>query len=469
MTGFMHGDDVAFARIDQVVFLLPSGHDAINCLFKCGHTDLRLVATIGQQSSRLPTASHVIAEHELGRIGLYLEISVDISKNQLNNVSMCSVFPYAAYFAYSTREGWTLSDQSADVVVIGAGAVGALQAFRLAQRGHRVTVVERREPCRGTTSATFSWTSAHGKTPLFYHLFNFASIEIHQSLGEELGVDVWWRPCFSLRPVLDESAYDDAFTEAEQRWQEGYRVSWINGEEARRLVPMLSPETLGASLCEGEGTVNPFRLVFAALDAARKHGAHIRWKEEVIGFDKTANRLSAVCTDRDTIACDVVVNAAGPQAPDIARLAGVPIPFQHSKGEILLTEKFPARLNGVVGSVQQTFSGNFLIGATQEPDTFDRRTTMDNMRRIARHACRILPALKTANVIRSYAGIRPIPVDGVSVLGPTQRCEGFYWAVTHSGVTLGPVMAEVIAEFIEGRRHPAWDERLSPDRFQGET
>ena len=357
----------------------------------------------------------------------------------------------------------------ADVVVIGAGVVGALQAFRLSERGHRVTVVERNEPCRGTTSATFSWTSAHGKTPLFYHLFNFASIELYQSLAEELGVDVWWRPCYSLHPILDEVTYDDALADTQRKWQEGYRLSWIDAAEARRLAPELSPQTLGASLCEGEGTVNPFRLVFAALDAARKHGAELRWGEMVIGFEKTANQIVAVRTNRGTIACDVVVNAAGPQAPEIARLADIPIPFRHAKGEVLITEKFPSRLNGVIGHVQQTFSGNFLIGATQEPNNFDTRTTASNMQQIAKEACRTLPLLRTVKVIRSHAGIRPIPADGVSVVGPTTRCGGFYWAVTHSGVTLAPVMAEVMAEFLDGRRHPGWDEGFSPDRFEGAT
>jgi glycine/D-amino acid oxidase-like deaminating enzyme len=354
----------------------------------------------------------------------------------------------------------------ADVVVIGAGVVGALQAFRLSERGHRVTVVERNEPCRGTTSATFSWTSAHGKTPLFYHLFNFASIERYRTLGKELGVDVWWRPCYSLRPILDKAAYDDALADTRSKWQEGYRVSWINAEEAHRLTPELSPQTLGASLCEGEGTVNPFRLVFAALDAARKHGAELRCGETVIGFDKTADQIAAVRTNRGTIACDAVVNAAGPQAPDIARLAGVPIPFRHAKGEVLITEKYPPCLNGIIGHVQQTYSGNFLLGATQEPDYFDTRTTPGNMQKIATAACRTLPLLRTVNVIRSHAGIRPMPADGVSVVGPTTRCRGFYWAATHSGVTLGPLMAEVMAEFLAGRHHPAWDKRFSPDRFQ---
>ena len=354
----------------------------------------------------------------------------------------------------------------AEVVVIGAGVVGALQAFRLAQRGHRVTVVERREPCRGTTGATFAWTSAHGKTPLFYHLFNLAAIELHRSLAAELGVDVWWRPCFSLRPVLDAAAYDTAFAEVQRKQREGYRLSWIDGQEARRLVPLLSPEILGASLCEAEGTVDPFRLVFAALDAARKHGARCRWGEEVTGFEKTAERIIAVRTNRGIIPCDAVVNAAGPLAPAIAHLAGVAMPLQRVKGEVLLTEKYPARLDAVVGSVRQTFSGNFLIGATHEPNRLDTGTTLPNMQHMARQACRLLPALRTVNVIRSYAGIRPMPIDGISILGPTQRCAGFFWAVTHSGVTLAPILAEIIADFLDGRCHPAWDARFSPDRFE---
>jgi sarcosine oxidase subunit beta len=352
------------------------------------------------------------------------------------------------------------------VVVVGAGVVGALQAYRLAERGHRVTLVDRQGPCRGTTGATFSWTSIHGKAPLFYHRFSLQSVILHKALPEELGVDVWWRPTYSLRPVVDPSLYEDAFATTKEKEREGYRHTWVDGKEAREMVPMLSPDTLGSSLCDEEGVVDPFRLVFAALHAARRRGAEFRFGEEVIGFEKAGDRITAVRTDKGTIPCCFVVNAAGPQAPDIARLAGVPIPFQRVKGEVLLTEKFPPRMKGVVGSVRQTLTGNFLIGNSQEPERLDTVNTLGNMRRMARNACRMFPGLRRAKIIRSYAGVRPIPADNISVVGPTQRCEGLLWAATHSGITLGPLLANVIADFVEGRRHPDWDERFSPDRFE---
>ncbi len=355
---------------------------------------------------------------------------------------------------------------SPGVVVVGAGAVGALQAYRLAERGHRVTVIERREPCRGTTGATFSWTSIHGKEPLFYHRFNLESVALHKSLPEELGVDVWWRPSYSLRPVIDPSLYEDEYATTLEKQKQGYRLSWIDGKEARRMAPMLGPETLGGSLCEEEGVVDPFRLVYAAIDAARGRGAEMRFGEEVIGIDKEGGRISAVRTDKGTIPCRFVVNAAGPQAPDIARLAEAPIPFRRVKGEVLLTEKFPPRLNGVVGSVRQTITGNFLIGNSRDSERLDTVNTIGNMRRIARDACKMFPTLQRVKIIRSYAGVRPIPVDDISVVGPTQRCEGLLWAATHSGITLGPLLANIIADFVEGRRHPSWDERFSPDRFE---
>jgi len=161
----------------------------------------------------------------------------------------------------------------------------------------------------------------------------------------------------------------------------------------------------------------------------------------------------------------VVVNAAGPDAADVAGLADVALPVQQVKGELLVTERVPRCLDLVVGEVRQTRAGNFLLGVTWEPGKNDRRSTARHLTRLAEQAVRLLPRLARVRVIRSFAGIRPVPEDEVSLLGPVASRPGFYLAVTHSGVTLAPLMAEVLADFLEDRRHPAWDDRLSPDRF----
>jgi sarcosine oxidase subunit beta len=358
-----------------------------------------------------------------------------------------------------------MSTNSSDVVVIGAGVVGSLLAYQLSIRGHRVTVVDKAGPCRGATSASFSWAHAHSKDPFFYHQFSVEAVSRYASYADELGIDIWLTPCWSIRPVFNEADRKEAHALYERRKGDGYRVEWLDGEETLRLVPQLSRDALGTSYYEGDALLDPFRLVFGAIHAARERGAIFRFGEEVTGFLKSEDRVTGVCTDKETIHCPLVVNAAGAKSGDVGRLAGLPIPYEQVKGEILLTERFPAILGGVVGDIRQTPAGNFMIGATLEPERQDTVSTQGNINWLAKSACRTFPFLQKANVIRAYAGVRPYPSDNLSVLGPTKKCEGFLWSTTHSGVTLAALMAEVISDFVEGKHHPSWDDRFSPDRF----
>ena len=150
------------------------------------------------------------------------------------------------------------------------------------------------------------------------------------------------------------------------------------------------------------------------------------------------------------------------------KLAGVEVPVQTIKGQMLVTEKLPLELEGIVAEIQQTPSGSFLIGVSWEPGETDVATGVSQMRTMARRACQLIPALSRARVVRSFAGVRPVPPDDISILGPTAEVEGLIWAVTHSGVTLAPLMSEIVADFVEGTEpHPDWDSRLSPERFLG--
>jgi len=361
-----------------------------------------------------------------------------------------------------------LSSRAADVVVVGAGVVGACTAHRLAQRGQRVVLLDRSGPCRGTTAATFGWTSLIGKRPLHYFRLNQAAIALHRRLGEELGEELDWRPCFSLRPAMDEHEAEELRADLLPRIAEGYEESWIDGAEARSLVPQLAENTVGAWLCRDEGIVDIFALVYAAIDRARRRGAELRWGEPLMGFQREGDRVVAVRTARGTIPCGAVVLAAGPQTAEVARLAGFSFPMLQARGDLLLTERWPPVFGDVVEAVRQTRSGRFLVGVTWDEERLDPSPSSQDLRKIARRACQMLPFLRQLRVLRSFSGIRPVPGDRVAVVGPVASRPGLHLAVSHSGVTLGPLLAEITADFLAGGRHPAWDERLSPDRFQGE-
>lgn len=350
-------------------------------------------------------------------------------------------------------------------MVIGAGAVGALCALELAERGHGVRLFDRQEPCRGTSGATFSWAAAHSKEPLPYHRFSRAAIALHPGLEERLDVDLEWRPCFSLYAELEPEACEQRRQATLRKREQGFGLEWLTGTEAQALVPQLSPDVLGASLCRGEGTLNAFRLVLAALDAARRSGAVLRYRQPVLEILRDEDGVCGVRTALETVTCRHVVLAAGQHGAELARTAGLSLPLMRVKGELLVTEPWPrVRLPGVVADVQQTPSGNFLLGVTWEPERQDLDSTASKMRATARRVHQVLPFLRQLRVIRSFVGVRPVPHDMISYLGPSRHCPGLVFALTHSGITLAPLLGQVVADFVEGRIHAAWHDSFSPDR-----
>ena len=353
---------------------------------------------------------------------------------------------------------------SPDVVVIGAGAVGALCALELAERGQRVLIVDAGDPCRGTSGATFSWAAAHSKEPLAYHRFTRQAIALHPDLGARLGVDLEWRPCFSLYAELDEADCTVRREAIQRKVEEGYALAWLDGQQARELAPQLAVGVLGASLSKDEGTLNAFRLVLGALDAAVRQGAAARYREAVLVIERDARGVCAVVTDRGRIPCRRVVVAAGERAGALLEGVGLRIPLLRVKGELLVTEPWHERLPGVVADVQQTPSGNLLLGVTWEPGSQDTDASAHNLRATAQRVCRVLPFMEQVRVIRAFSGVRPVPHDMVSYLGPTRHCPGLVVALTHSGITLAPLLACVVADAFDGATHAAWHPSFCPDR-----
>src|SRR5919202_3068054 len=176
----------------------------------------------------------------------------------------------------------------AEIVVIGAGSVGANVAYRLAERGARVTVLDAGAPGGGTSGASFAWINAFRKPPREYHDLNAASIEEHTALAEELGdrtdasggrvvPGAWlqrhgglhWEESPEGRAALRETA------ERLESW--GYPVEVISPRAARELEPDLA---IGPSVDEvvftpREGYVEMVPLIAALLAGARRHGARV--------------------------------------------------------------------------------------------------------------------------------------------------------------------------------------------------
>jgi sarcosine oxidase subunit beta len=237
-----------------------------------------------------------------------------------------------------------------------------------------------------------------------------------------------------------------------------------------------------------DGQVNPISLALAFLRGAKERGAKIYPFTGVTGFSRKSHQIVEVKTTRGNIETRVVVNAAGVHATEIGKMIDVEIPIKPRRGQILVTEALPPLLTrgllsakylaakynstlaetGELGvSIEQTKNGGFLLGSTREFVGFDRRTTWSAMKHIALQTSRILPGLREARVVRTFAGLRPFTPDGLPILGPVHNVEGLFMAAGHEGdgIALSPITGHLIAEWIaEGS--PGMDlSDFSPERF----
>lgn len=184
-------------------------------------------------------------------------------------------------------------------------------------------------------------------------------------------------------------------------------------------------------------------------------------------------RLVGVQTNRGRFEADVVVNAAGPWAGEVAALCGAPLPVLPRRGSILVTSRMPQRIfhkvydGDYVGTtqsgdaglqtssvVESTASGNVLIGSSRQRVGFDDRLQVAEVAQLARKAVDLFPFLAAISLLRSYTGFRPYLPDHLPVIGPDPRVAGLWHATGHEGAGIGlsVVTATLLGNLLAGTR-----------------
>jgi glycine/D-amino acid oxidase-like deaminating enzyme len=363
---------------------------------------------------------------------------------------------------------------AAEILVIGAGIVGANVAYRLAQRGARVTVFDAGAPGAGTSSTSFAWTNAFSKTPRDYHELNAASMREHLVIVNELaraGTNwyhqhggIHWRATPEARAALRDVA------ERARSWN--YPVEAISPSTARNLEPDLAiPDDVEeVFFAPSEGYVEVLPFIGALLAGARRHGATVMAHTRVTRVVRDGQRVTGVVTESgDRHLADVVVDCAGPAMDEVARLAGVEIPFNRVPGRLLYTTPVATTLKRTVyapdGHFRPDGGGRIVLVHGEHDENVDARddawTPEQSLAAIALH----LPALRGARVEAVRVGVRPMPCDEKPMVGSVPGVDGFYVVVSHSGITLGPLWGQIAAaELLDGRPDPRLDS-YRPARF----
>jgi glycine/D-amino acid oxidase-like deaminating enzyme len=362
------------------------------------------------------------------------------------------------------------------VIVIGAGILGASAAFRLSKAGAAVTIVDRNEPGTGTTGNSFAWVNANQKTPREYFELNLAGMKEHDRLEEELGGAPWLHHTGNLVWTGDAVRYDEICRRVERLRAWGYNANWITAAEVNeKYEPNIafSGRTMRIAWFPDESWLDGPLYVRSILDRAIDAGASVRSGQEVTSIDVTGSVAQVTLADGQVLTGDIVLNAAGPSADQIAAMVGRTLPLAPTRGLLMRVEVQEGAVSRIIHATDVNLrpdgKGHILVHHDSIDPLICGRSEIPvddpNCRELCKRARRLLPEITTSRIVEVRVGVRPYPADSVSCVGAVPGIPGYYETVTHSGVTLGPLLGRLITEeILEGKVDPL----LTPfraDRF----
>lgn len=337
----------------------------------------------------------------------------------------------------------------ARVVVVGAGVYGAAVAAALVRRGARVTVVDAGAPAAGTSGATLAWINSCGKQPRLYHDFSGDGMRAHRKLAAEVPHSDWYHESGNLEWAGDEAGRAELRRKVAGVLDYGYEARWLTRAQALELEPNLDPAGLAEEIAfyPREGWLQPTRLVAHLLSRAVRGGAELVTGDAVTGLDVAAGLVRAVrLASGRHISVDAVVNCAGPRAAGIAELAGLVLPMRNTYGALLYTSPVAVWVTHVLHAphvhLRPDGGGRLLLhtgatdGAVHVSSTGQLSVDPPALDTVLQAARALYPGIRAATVESVRIGERPIPADGLPVLGRTTAMPNFHFAVSHSGATL---------------------------------
>ncbi|WP_405962855.1 FAD-binding oxidoreductase [Streptomyces sp. NBC_00723] len=373
---------------------------------------------------------------------------------------------------------------SGDVVVVGAGMVGAACALYAARAGLDVILVDRGPVAGGTTGAGEGNLLVSDKEPGPELQLALLSAKLWGALAQEMGAAVEYEPKGGLVVASTPASLTALAELAAGQRAAGVSAVQVDADQLHELEPYLARGLAGGVLYPQDAQVMP---TLAAAHLVRASGARLQTGRTVtqVLLD-TAGAVRGVRTDRGDILAPAVVNAAGTWGSEVAALAGVRLPVLPRRGFVLVTEPLPRRVRHKVYAadyvadvasdsaalqtspvVEGTAAGPVLIGASRERVGFDRSFSLPVVRALAAGATRLFPFLEQVRAMRTYLGFRPYLPDHLPAVGPDPRVPGLFHACGHEGAGIGLATGtgHLIAQTLTGRRPELDLAPFRPDRF----
>jgi glycine cleavage system aminomethyltransferase T/glycine/D-amino acid oxidase-like deaminating enzyme len=368
--------------------------------------------------------------------------------------------------------------ERARAVVVGGGVIGCSVLYHLAKQGWTDSLlVEQYQLTHGSTWHSAGLVGQLRSSISLTRMMQY-SVGLYAELKELTGNDPGWHQLGGLRLASSEPRHEELRRQASWAKTFGLPMEIVSAREAQELFPPMSTDgVVAAAFIPDDGYLDPSQLTFSLADAARKLGAQLETRTTVTGIEIRDNRVTAVETDKGRIECDVVVNAAGMYAPQVARLVGVDVPIIPYGHQYLITEPFDPPLEPLPTLRDpdnliyfRTEVGGLVMGGYERkpapwaldgiPPGFEARLLpeeWDRMEELFSNAITRVPGMENAEVKKFFNGPEAFTPDADFLLGETD-IRGFWLAAggcAHGLAGAGGI-GKVMGEWIVDGR-PEWD------------
>jgi glycine/D-amino acid oxidase-like deaminating enzyme len=378
-----------------------------------------------------------------------------------------------------------------DVVVVGAGIVGAATAWELARRGIATALIDRDAVSSGTTGLGEGNVLCSDKDAGPELDLTVLAMAVYDELDDRFGAVARIRRKGALIVHPDARTWAAEPARAQRLRAAGVTAELVGADDVRTLEPQLTGALHGALHVPGDLQCDAQAITRALASGAAAHGATVRTHAPVrrVLVSPQGRATGVELTGGERISADAVVLAAGPWTGPLADAAGVPLPLEPRKGQLLrlrlpqpdarwlrhkivdgsylLSVTSAAAGQQVSTVIETTWDGHLVVGSTRERCGFDPTVDAALEAAVRERAARLVPAVAGLARDDAWVGFRPWLPDHLPAIGPSDRVLGLWLATGHegAGVALGPITGRVIAGAIAGEPPPMDLSPFAPDRF----